>query len=84
MLLCAGRNDRIGGEIESKYRWETFDVIPLLPLVWINHRRPILHKSKRMVHLYSDNDLINQFSVGYMINTSLHVNKVFIEQVENS
>ena len=36
-----------------------------------------------MVHLYSADGCINQFKIGYMINPSLQVNKVFIEQVEN-
>ena len=35
-----------------------------------------------MVHLYSIYELMNQFAIGYMINPSLHVNKMFIEQVE--
>ena len=37
---------------------------------------------KRMVHIYSIDDSINQFSIGYMINPSIHVNKVLREQVE--
>ena len=35
-----------------------------------------------MVHLYSTDERIHRFSIGYMVNSSLHVNKVFIEQVE--
>ena len=35
-----------------------------------------------MVHIYSKDDLIDQFTIGYTINPSLHVNKVFREQVE--
>ena len=35
-----------------------------------------------MVHLHSAYERINQFAIGYMINPSLHVNKVFREQVE--
>ena len=38
--------------------------------------------SKIMVHIYSIDNSINQFSVGYMINPSLHVNKVLREKVE--
>ena len=38
--------------------------------------------SKIMVHIYSIDNSINQFSVVYMINPSLHVNKVIREQVE--
>ena len=43
----------------------------------VNHRQPILNISKGMVHLYSSDDRMNQFSIGYITNPSLHVNKVF-------
>ena len=39
--------------------------------------------SKRIVHCYSTDETITQFSIGYMINPSLDCNKLFIEQVEN-
>ena len=65
-------------KIVTKYRWETLNVIPLLPLVGVKHRQTILHMSKIMVHIYSIDDSINQFKISYMIKPSLNVNKVFI------
>ena len=47
-----------------------------------NNCQPILHMSKILVHIYSTDDFINQFSIGFIINPSLHVNKMFIEQFE--
>ena len=38
--------------------------------------------SKIMVHLFSTDERINPFAIGYMINPSFHVHKVFREQVE--
>ena len=38
---------------------------------------------KRVFHFYSMDESVNQFGIGYMINPSLHFNKVFREQVEN-
>ena len=38
--------------------------------------------SKIMVHIYSTENTIHQFAIGYMINPSLHINRVFIEQVQ--
>ena len=70
-------------KIETKYRWETLDVIPLLPLVGVNHRQPILHMSKILVYMYTTDERINIFSIGYMINPTIHINKVFREQVKN-
>ena len=57
-------------KMETKYGWEILDVIPLLPLVRVNHREPILHMSKILVHIYYLHDHINQFTIGYMMNPS--------------
>ena len=53
------------------------DVIPLLPLLGVNHRQPILYMSKILVYLYGTDKHVNQFAVGFMINLSLHVKRVF-------
>ena len=60
---------------------ETLGVIPLMPLVEVNNRQPILHTSKIMVCCSSPDDSINKFGIGYMINPSLNCYKVFREQV---
>ena len=69
-------------KIKSKYIWETIDVIPILPLIGVTHCLPILHMSKIMVYIYTTDEKINQFVIGYMINLSLHTNKVFREKVK--
>ena len=56
---------------------ETLDVIPLMSLVGVNHRQPILHMSKIMVHCYSTYRSMNKFAIGYMIKPSLNCTKVF-------
>ena len=60
----------------------TLDVIPLMALVEVNHCQYILHMYKRMVHCYSADEIIDQISIGSMINPSLNCNRVFREQVE--
>ena len=65
-------------KIPGKDKWETFDVIPLIPSVGVNHCQHKLHMSKRIVHCYSIDESIIQFSIGYMLNPSLNCNKVFI------
>ena len=65
----------------SKDKWETLNCIPLMPLVRVNHRPPILHMSKRIAHCYSTDETINQFTIGYIIKPSLHCNKLIREQV---
>ena len=37
---------------------------------------------KTLVYIYTTDKQIKKFAIGYMINSSLHINKVFIEQVE--
>ena len=37
---------------------------------------------QKMVHIYTTEKTIHQFSIGYMINPSLHDNMVFREQVQ--
>ena len=71
-------------KIETKYRWETLDVIPLFPLVGVNNHQPILQLYKRMVHIYSIDDSIDQFVIGYMINPTLRVTKLFKGKLKNS
>ena len=53
-----------------------------MPLVRVNHLRPILFMYKRMVRCYSIDESINQFAIGYMINPSLKFNNEFRTQVE--
>ena len=53
-----------------------------MTLVRVNHRQPILHMSKIMIHCYSTDETINQFSIGYTIKPSLNCNEVFRVQVE--
>ena len=80
------KNDIIGkrkGKNPEKDEWGLTDVIPLMAIAGVNHRLPILHLSKIMVHIYSTENTIYKFSIGYMINPSLRVNRIFVEQVQN-
>ena len=63
-------------KVPGKDKWETLAVIPLMPLVGVNHCQPILHMTKIIVHCYYTDEIINQFAIGYMINPSLNCNKV--------
>ena len=57
-------------------------VIPLFPLLGVNNRQPLIHMSKILVYLYTTEKRINQFVIGYVINPTLQVNKVFREKFE--
>ena len=75
-----GENDRIGKRkqtITAKDKWELPAVIPLMPIVGVNNCLPLLYLSKIMVHIYSTENTIRQFAIGYMTNPSLNINKIF-------
>ena len=38
--------------IPAKDKWQILSIITLIPIVGFNHLLPILHLSKRMVHIY--------------------------------
>ena len=69
------------GEKTSKDRWEKIDVISLLQLLGVNNCQPLLHMSKIQVYLYTTYKRVSNVSICYMINPTLHINKVFREQV---
>ena len=53
----------------------------MLSLLWYNHRLPLYHVPKLFICLNETKQRINEFTIEYMINPGLNVNKSFIEQV---
>ena len=47
-----------------------------------NHRLPLSHMSKNYIWLEETNQRINEFSIGYIMNPNLIINKAFKQQVE--
>ena len=64
-------------KIPAKDKWEPPAVIPLMTIVGVNNHMP-----KRMVYIYTTYNTVHQFSIGYTINPSLHIKKMFKTQVE--
>ena len=64
MIESEKQNEKVPG----KDKWETIDVITLMPLAEVNNSQPILNTYKRMVHCYYKNETVNKFEIGYMIN----------------
>ena len=69
-------------KISAKEKWKLPAIIPLMPILGVNIRLPILYMSKRMVYIYTTDNTGHQFSIRYMINPSFHINKIFKTQVE--
>ena len=55
--------------------------MPMLSLLGNNHRLPLFHMAKLFIWIEEKNERINDFSIGYMINPKLNINRAFIEQV---
>ena len=69
-------------KIKNKDRWNCFHHKPMLPLLEDNHRLPLLKMAKHFIWIEETGKHINELEIEYMINTSFHVNKSFINQVE--
>ena len=75
------KDDIIWRKNPSKYKWEYCTVITLLTLLGVNNCQPLLHMSKTFIFINTEKDRTNQFAIRYMTNPTLHVNKVFRNQV---
>ena len=54
---------------------------PILPLLGVNHRLPILNMYKNFVYINNTEDLNNEFVIAYMVNPKLHVNSdIYIDR----
>ena len=51
--------------------------MPILSLLGANHRLPLFHLAKRFIWLNETKKPINEFKIGYTINSGLNVNKAF-------
>ena len=72
-------NDRIWkkNKINNDDKWNYCHHFTLLKFLGVNHRLPLFHMSENFVYLNNTEEHINEFTIGYMANPTLHVNKVF-------
>ena len=68
--------------IETKEKWNQLNIIDIKYLLGTNYCLPLSHKAKSYIWPEEKNQLINEFSIGYMMNLNLNMNKVFREQVQ--
>ena len=69
-------------KIKNKDRWNYFHHMTMLSLLGANHLLPSFHMDKCLIWLNKTRQHINEFTIGYMIDSGLNVNKAFREQVE--
>ena len=82
VTLCEKTLIEQGEKTPAKDKWEISAIIPLMLIVGVNNCIPILHLSKRMLHMYTTSKTINQFVIGYMINPYLKFHNAFTKKVE--
>ena len=69
-------------KIPRKDKWGYCDDIPLLPLLGSGHHLPLFLMSKQMFILIVQKNVLIKFTIKCMVNPTLNVDKVFIEQVD--
>ena len=61
----------------NKDRWNHFNHTTMQSLLGGSHRLPLFHMAKSSICLEETKDLIKKFSIRYMINRALNINKAF-------
>ena len=61
---------------------ELFSSFSIIAIFGVNHRPPLLDMSENFVYIHNTEERINEFSIGYMVYPTFHVNKYFKEQVK--
>ena len=54
---------------------------PILTLLGVNHHLLLLHMSNSFAYINNTEERINKFTISYMVNPTLHLNKSFKEKV---
>ena len=74
--------DYINEKIETKDKWNQMNLLDMQSMLGANCRMPLLHMSKSYIWLEETNQLINDFSIGYMMNPIFNRNRDFKYQVK--
>ena len=64
-------------KIQNQDKWNYYNHMPMQSLLGAYHRLPLLHMAKSYIWLEETKERINEFSIGYMINPNLNINKAF-------
>ena len=78
--MIAVRNEN--KQNKNKDRWNYCHRMHILSLLGGNHRLPFFRMAKRFIWINETKKRINEFTIGYMNNPGLNVNKTFREKVE--
>ena len=68
--------------IQTQDTWNKLNLMYIQYMLGTNHLLPLSHMAKSYIWLEEKNQLINEFSIGYTMNTNLSMNKAFKEQMK--
>ena len=74
--------DYINERIETKDKWNQMNILNVQSMLGANCLISLLHMSKICIWLEETKKRINEFSIGYMMNTTLYSNRDFKDQVK--
>ena len=78
MISVGNRNKKN----KNKDRWNYCHHMPMLQLLGANNRLPLFHMAEHFIQMNVSKQRMNDFTIGYMINPGLNVNKALREQVK--
>ena len=78
-ILAVGYKNKT---IQTQDKWNQLNIMDIQYLLGNNHRLPLSHISRIYIWLEEKNQRINEFSIGYMMNPNLSINKAFRDQVK--
>ena len=77
-ILAAGYEDKK----KEKDKWNQLNIMDIQYMLGTNHLLPLSHMDKSYIWLEDINQRMNQFSIGYMMNPNLSMNKAFKQKVK--
>ena len=72
----------INQKIETKDKWNQMNLLEMQSMLGTNFHIHLLHMSKSYIWLEETNKRINEFSIGYTMNTALYRNRASKDQVK--
>ena len=74
-ILAAGYKNKT---VQTNKKWNQLKIMDIQPLLGTDNCLPLSHMAKSYIWLEEKNQRINEFSIGYMMNPNLSMNKVLI------
>ena len=78
-ILAVGYENKT---IQTQDKWIQLNIMHIQSLFGTNHRLPLSHMATSYIWLEETNQLINEFSIGYMMNPNFSIDISFKERVK--